>query len=125
MYVYNVATRGTAMRNTLALVTYNNTQRLALVRSLRTKSNKVNVMIHLYANSSICTDMLVDPEDLVYTDIPVQYYNSLAKSYPNYSATDSISLKLFALQAQADALYPTVAKLRNNYEPSPYNKCAA
>ena len=113
------------MRNTLALVTYNNTQRLALVRSLRTKTRKVNVMIHLYANSSICTDMLVDPEDLVYTDIPVQYYNSLAKSYPNYAATDAISLKLFALQAQADALYPTVAKLRNNYAPSPYNKRAA
>ena len=108
------------MRNTLALVNYNNTQRLALVRSLRTKTRKVNVMIHLYANSSICTDMLVDPEDLVYTDIPAKYYNSLAKSYPNYSATDAISLKLFKLQQQADALYPTVAKLRNNYEPSPY-----
>ena len=117
--------RGTAMRNTLALVTYNNTQRLALVRSLRTKTNKVNVMIHLFANSSICTDMLVNPEDLVYTDIPVEYYNALAKSYPNYAATDSISLKLFAQQAQADALYPSIAKLRNNYEPSPYNKRAA
>ena len=112
------------MRNTLALVTYNNTQRLALVRSVRPKRNLVNVMIHLYANSSICTDMLVDPTELVYTDIPAQYYNSLAKSYPNYSATDSISLKLFKLQQEADALYPSIAKLRNNYEPSPYNKCA-
>ena len=113
------------MRNTLALVTYNNTQRLALVRGLRPKSNKVNVMIHLFANSSICTDLLVDPTDLVYTNIPVQYYNSLAKSYPNYAATDPTSLKLFKLQQQADQLFPTVAKLRNNYEPSPYNKRAA
>ena len=112
-------------RNTVVLVTYNNTQRLALVRSLRPKHNKVNVMIHLYANSSICTDMLVDPEDLVYTDIPAHYYNALAKSYPNYSATDSISLKLFAQQAHADSLFPSIAKLRNNYEPSPYNKRAA
>ena len=105
------------MRNTLALVNYNNTQRLALVKSVRPKTNKVNVTVFLYANSSTCTDMQVDPTELVYTDIPVRYYNSLAKSYPNYSATDPISLKLFKLQQEADALYPTVAKLRNNYGP--------
>lgn len=103
------------MRNTLALVNYNNTQRLAHVKSIRTSTNKVNCTIFLYANSSIASDLLVDPEDLVYTNIPAKYFASLAKSYPNYSATDSNSKKLFALQAQADQLYPSVARLRNNY----------
>jgi hypothetical protein len=51
----------------------------------------------------------------VYTDIPAKLFTHLAKSYPNYSATDANSLKLFALQQQADALYPNIAKLRNNY----------
>ena len=103
------------MRNTLALVTVYNTQRLAYVKSIRKATNKVNVTVFLYANSSIASDVLVDPEDLVYTNIPAKYFNALAKSYPNYSATDSNSKKLFALQAQADQLYPSVARLRNNY----------
>ena len=105
------------MRNTLALVTVYNTQRLAYVKSIRKATNKVNVTVFLYANSSIASDVLVDPEDLVYTNIPAKYFNALAKSYPNYSATDPISLKLFAQQAHADSLFPTVAKLRNNYGP--------
>ena len=87
-------------RNSVVLVNYNNTQRLALVRSLRS-NNRVNVMIHLYANSSICSDYCVDASSVTPTNIPAKYYNSLAKSYPNYAATDSISKKLFALQAQA------------------------
>ena len=103
------------MRNTLALVNYNNTQRLAYVKSIRKASNKVNVTIFLYANSSIASDLLVDPEDLVYTNIDPKLFASLAKSYPNYSATDSNSLKLFALQQQADQQYPSIARLRNNY----------
>ena len=111
-------------RNSVVLVNYNNTQRLALVRSVRPTTNKVNVMIHLYANSSICSDYLVDASAVTPTNISAKYYNSLAKSYPNYAATDSISLKLFALQAQADSLYPQYAALRNNYEPSPYNRAA-
>jgi hypothetical protein len=105
------------MRNTLALVNYNNTQRLAYVKAVRPTTNKVNVTIYLFANSSIASDLLVDPEDLVYTNIPANLFTHLAKSYPNYSATDSNSVKLFALQQQADLQYPTVAKLRNNYEP--------
>ena len=107
------------MRNTLALVNYNNTQRLAYVKAVRPTTNKVNVTVFLYANSSIASDLLVDPEDLVYTNIPAKYFASLAKSYPNYSATDSNSVKLFALQAQADQLYPSVARLRNNYTAYP------
>jgi len=110
-------------RNSVVLVNYNNTQRLALVRSLR-KHNKVNVMIHCFANSSICSDYCVDASAVTPTNIPAKYFNSLAKSYPNYAATDSISLRLFALQQQADSLYPQYAALRNNYEPSPYS-CAA
>jgi len=105
------------MRNTLVLVTYNNTQRLALVKSVRPSTGKVNVTMYLYANSSIATDYLVDPAELVYTDIPAKLFTHLAKSYPNYSATDANSVLLFKLQQQADRLYPTVAKLRNNYAP--------
>ena len=105
------------MRNTLALVNYNNTQRLAYVKAVRPRTNKVNVTIFLFANSSIASDLLVDPEDLVYTNIDPKLFTHLAKSYPNYSATDSNSVKLFALQAQADSQYPSIAKLRNNYEP--------
>jgi hypothetical protein len=103
------------MRNTLALVNYNNTQRLAYVKAVRPSTGKVNVTMFLYANASIATDYLVDPAELVYTDIPAKLFTHLAKSYPNYSATDANSLKLFALQQQADALYPSIAKLRNNY----------
>ena len=105
------------MRNTLALVNYNNTQRLALVKSMRPSTGKVNVTVFLYANSSIATDYLVDPTELVYTDIPAKYFTHLAKSYPNYTATDANSLLLFKLQQEADALYPSIAKLRNNYAP--------
>lgn len=104
------------MRNTLALVNYNNTERLCRVKSIR-KSGLVNVTIYLYANSSICSDYLVAPEQLTYTDIPVEHFTSLAKSYPDYSATDSTSKKLFALQQAADAQYPSIARLRNNYGP--------
>jgi homoserine trans-succinylase len=107
-------------RNSVVLVTLNNTQRLALVKSVRS-NNKVNCVVHLYANSSICSDYLVDASAVTATNIPAKYFNSLAKSYPNYAATDSTSKKLFALQAQADSLYPNYAALRNNYEPSPYS----
>jgi hypothetical protein len=118
MYVYNVNnSKVYNMRNTLALVNYNNTQRLAYVKSIRKASNKVNVTIFLFANSSIASDLLVDPEDLVYTNIDPKLFTHLAKSYPNYAATDSNSVKLFALQQQADSQYPSIAKLRNNYEP--------
>ena len=103
------------MRNTLALVNYNNTQRLAYVKSIRKSTNKVNVTVFLFANSSVCSDLLVDPEDLVYTNIDPKLFTHLAKSYPNYSATDSNSVKLFALQQQADSQYPSIARLRNNY----------
>ena len=103
-------------RNSVVLVNYNNTQRLALVRSVRS-NNRVNVMIHLYANSSVCSDYCVDASAVTATNIPAKYFNSLAKSYPNYAATDSNSVKLFKLQAQADSLYPNYAALRNNYEP--------
>jgi len=103
------------MRNTLALVNYNNTQRLAYVKAVRPTTNKVNVTIYLFANSSIASDLLVDPTDLVYTNIDPKLFTHLAKSYPNYAATDRNSKLLFALQAQADQQYPTVAKLRNNY----------
>jgi hypothetical protein len=109
-------------RNSVVLVTLNNTQRLALVKSVRS-NNKINCVVHLYRNSSICSDYLVDASAVTPTNIPAKYFNSLAKSYPNYAATDSISLKLFALQAQADSLYPQYAALRNNYEPSPYSNC--
>jgi len=109
-------------RNSVVLVNYKNTQRLALVKSVRS-NNKVNVTIHLYANSSICSDYLVDASAVTATNIPAKYFNSLAKSYPNRAATDSISLRLFALQQQADSLYPQYAALRNNYEPSPYSNC--
>ena len=103
-------------RNSVVLVNYNNTQRLALVKSIRS-NNKVNVVVHLYRNSSVCSDLLVDSSAVTPTTVPAKYFNSLAKSYPNYSATDSISKKLFALQAQADSLFPQYAKLRNNYGP--------
>ena len=109
-------------RNSVVLVNYKNTQRLALVKSVRS-NNKINCVVHLYANSSICSDYLVDASAVTATNIPAKYFNSLAKSYPNYAATDSISLRLFALQAQADSLYPQYAVLRNNYEPSPYSNC--
>ena len=105
------------MRNTLALVNYNNKQRLAYVKAVRPTTNKVNVTVFLYANSSIASDLLVDPTDLVYTNIPAKQFTHLAKSYPNYAATDRNSKLLFALQQQADQQWPTVAKLRNNYEP--------
>jgi len=116
MYVYNVNnSKVYNMRNTLALVNYNNTQRLAYVKSIRKSTNKVNVTVFLFANSSIASDLLVDPEDLVYTNIPASMFTHLAKSYPNYSACDSNSLKLFALQQRADSMYPSIARLRNNY----------
>ena len=103
-------------RNSVVLVNYNNTQRLALVKSVRS-NNKLNVIIHLYANASCSSDYLVDSSSVTLTNVPAKYFHSLAKSYPNYSATDSMSLKLFALQAQADSLFPQYAKLRNNYGP--------
>ena len=116
---YTVTTKSVYMqnnikRNSVVLVNYNNTQRLALVKSVRS-NNKLNVVIHLFANSSVCSDLLVDSSTVQLTNVPAKYFNSLAKSYPNYSATDSNSKKLFALQACADSLFPQYATLRNNY----------
>ena len=110
--VYNM--QNNIKRNSVVLVNYNNTQRLALVKSVRT-NNKLNVIVHLFANSSVCSDLLVDSSTVTPTSVPAKLFHSLAKSYPNYSATDSTSKKLFALQAQADSLFPQYAKLRNNY----------
>ena len=101
-------------RNSVVLVNYNNTQRLALVKSVRS-NNKLNVIVHLFANSSVSSDLLVDSSSVTLTTVPAKLFNSLAKSYPNYAATDSTSKKLFALQAQADSLFPQYAALRNNY----------
>ena len=104
-------------RNSVVLVNYNNTQRLALVKSVNKSTNMLNVTVYLYANSSIASDYRVHANTVTLTSVPAKYFNALAKSYPNYESTDSISLKLFALQQQADLQYPTVAKLRNNYGP--------
>ncbi len=110
--VYNMQVK----RNQVVVVSYQNKLRLALVRSLRNKSQQVNVMIFCYRNSSICSDWLIDPSDIVaVTTVSSAQFNALAKSYPNYAATDSISLKLFDMQASADAVYPQYAAYRNNY----------
>jgi hypothetical protein len=103
-------------RNQVVVVNYQNKPRLALVRSLRNKTQQVNVMIFCYRNSSICSDWLIDPSDIVaVTAVCSTQFNALAKSYPNYAATDSISLKLFDMQASADALFPQYAAYRKHY----------
>ena len=84
------------------------------IQSIR-NNNKLNVIVHLFANSSVSSDLLVDSSSVTLTNVPAKLFHSLAKSYPNYTATDSTSKKLFALQAQADSLFPQYAKLRNNY----------
>jgi argonaute-like protein implicated in RNA metabolism and viral defense len=105
-------------RNQVVVVNYQNALRLALVRSVRNSTQQVNVMIHCYRNSSICSDWLIKPSDIVaVTDVCSTQFNALAKSYPNYAATDSISSKLFAQQVIADAQYPQYAQYRNSYEP--------
>lgn len=120
MYVYNSNNskvynmQNNIKRNSVVLVNYNNTQRLALVKSVRT-NNKLNVIVHLFANSSVCSDLLVDSSTVTLTSVPAKLFHSLAKSYPNYACTSANSKKLFALQQQADSLFPQYATLRNNY----------
>ena len=111
-------------RNSVVLVNYNNTQRLALVKSVRS-NNKVNVTMYLYANSSIASDYLVDASSVQLTSVPAKQFTHLAKSYPNYACTNANSVLLFKLQQQADALYPNYAALRKHYAPSPYSKAKA
>ena len=111
-------------RNSVVVVNYHNKPRLALVRSLRPSVNKVNVMIYCFRNSSICSDWQIDPSDIVaVTNVSSTQFNALAKSYPNYAATDSVSKMLFAQQASADAVYPQYAAYRKHY--GPRESCAA
>jgi hypothetical protein len=111
-------------RNQVVVVNYQNAPRLALVRSVRNSTQQVNVMIFCYRNSSICSDWLIDTSDIVaVTDVNSTQFYALAKSYPNYAATDSISLKLFDMQASADAAFPQYATHRLHY--GPRESCAA
>ena len=101
-------------RNSVVLVTYKNTQRLALVKSVRA-NNMLNVTMYLFANASIASDYLVHASAVTLTSVSAKQFVHLAKSYPNYACTSANSKLLFKLQQQADAAYPQYAKLRNNY----------
>ena len=106
-------------RNSVVLVTYNNTQRLALVKSVNKNNNMLNVTMYLFANSSIASDYRVHASTVTLTSVSAKQFVHLAKSYPNYACTNANSLLLFKLQQQADAAYPQYAKLRNNYAAYP------
>jgi hypothetical protein len=102
-------------RNSVVVVNYNNTQRLALVKSVNTNTNMLNVTMYLFANSSIASDYRVHASTVQLTTVSAKQFTHLAKSYPNYACTNANSLLLFKLQQQVDAAYPQYAKLRNNY----------
>lgn len=105
-------------RNSVVLVNYNNTQRLALVKSVRA-NNMLNVTMYLFANASIASDYLVNANSVTLTSVSAKQFVHLAKSYPNYACTNANSKLLFKLQQQADSAYPQYAKLRNNYAAYP------
>ena len=102
-------------RNSVVLVNYKNTQRLALVKSVNTSTNMLNVTIYLYANASIASDFRVHASTVQLTSVSAKQFIHLAKSYPNSACTNANSVLLLKLQQQADAAYPQYAKLRNNY----------
>jgi len=102
-------------RNSVVLVNYKNTQRLALVKSVNANTNMLNVTIYLFANASIASDYRVHASTVQLTSLSAKQFIHLAKSYPNVACTSANSLLLFKLQQQADAAYPQYAKLRNNY----------
>ena len=102
-------------RNSVVLVNYKNTQRLALVKSVNKNTNMLNVTMYLFANASIASDYRVHASTVQLTSVSAKQFVHLAKSYPNYACTNANSKLLFKLQQQADAAYPQYAKLRNNY----------
>ena len=106
-------------RNSVVIVNYNNTQRLALVKSVNTSTNMLNVTMYLFANSSIASDYRVHASSVQLTSVSAKQFTHLAKSYPNYACTSANSKLLFKLQQQADAAYPQYVKLRNNYAAYP------
>ena len=102
-------------RNSVVLVNYKNTQRLALVKSVNANTNMLNVSIYLFANASIASDYCVHASTVQLTSLSAKQFIHLAKSYPTSACTNANSLLLLQLQQQADAAYPQYAKLRNNY----------
>jgi len=102
-------------RNSVVVVNYKNTQRLALVKSVNKNTNMLNVTIYLFANAHIASDYCVHASTVQLTSVSAKQFIHLAKSYSNYACTNTNSLLLFKLQQQADAAYPQYAKLRNNY----------
>jgi hypothetical protein len=102
-------------RNSVVVVNYKNTQRLALVKSVNANTNMLNVSIYLFANASIASDYRVHASTVQLTSLSAKQFIHLAKSYPLSACTNANSLLLLQLQQQADAAYPQYAKLRNNY----------
>ena len=102
-------------RNSVVVVNYKNTQRLALVKSVNANTNMLNVSIYLFANASIASDYRVHASTVQLTSLSAKQFIHLAKSYPLSACTSANSLLLFKLQQQADAAYPQYAALRNNY----------
>ena len=121
MYVYNVNNskvynmQNNIKRNSVVVVNYKNTQRLALVKSVNANTNMLNVTIYLFANASIASDYRVHASTVQLTSVSAKQFIHLAKSYPNTACTNANSVLLFKLQQQADSAYPQYAKLRNNY----------
>lgn len=112
-------------RNSVVVVLYRNAPRLALVRSLRPRTNQVNVMISLFKRSNLVTDWLIDPSEIVETtSLTSSEYWHLSTCYPNPNSTSEIGRKMLADQAIADAAYPRYAAFRQHYEDYPYRKSA-
>lgn len=104
-------------RNSVVVVKIHNKPRLALVRSVRASTNKVNVMLALFKRNNTYSDCLVDPSDIVeVTSVSYKEFFALSTCYPDPHATDAISLRLFAAQAAADAKYPHYAVFRQYYD---------
>jgi hypothetical protein len=115
--VYNM--QNNIKRNSVVVVNYQNTQRLALVKSVNKSTNMLNVTMYLFANASIASDYRVHASSVQLTSVSAKQFTHLAKSYPNYACTNANSVLLFKLQQQADAAYPQLAALRNNYAAYP------
>jgi hypothetical protein len=92
--------------------------RLACVRSNGVrKDGTVNIMMALYARSSVFSDCVVEPHEIEPVDVPYSVWQLLAWCLPQPDADDVMCRK----QAEYEAAHPGYTAWRKCYEPHPFN----
>ena len=104
-------------RNTIVTVQFNDTLRLARVKSVNAAKGTACITVALYKDCNVFSDCIVAITLLAATAqaVPNALFSALATCFPQ---KDLPNCPLLAQQRTADAQYPLLAALRNNYEPA-------